>query len=295
MVCLLYSAGIPMLWFVAAMVCLGTYAMDKLMLLRLARLPPQFDQSLAHMFLGLIPLGIIAHCFWGIWMFSAAFWPRPPLGNSGEVLKRFEAERFPCANMLSEGTCMETAGCLWSEEACSINTASREYREHRSLSYFERLFNGVTIIYTLVSFYLVLRQLLLFLPMTKPAMQRVESLIWIGVLAIADGVRGKLLPLKQNRIVPTDEPEAVGPAEEEGDAEVGYRAAVENKMFGNSPIDYDIRTIGDYAEVLNYGNNMQQWKMLVPEDWKHEWLRRVPVASTPRPANPSGGAEGKTG
>jgi len=147
MVCLLFSAGIPLLYFVAGLVCFATYAVDKvceclcvfvcvcvcvcgyvrmhvcmhacmcvcvcvfvcgyvrmyvcmhacisvsvsvsvcvcaqIMLLRIARQPPQFDQSLTKQFLRIIPVGILLHSLWGVWMFSSAgMWPRPPSTHS---------------------------------------------------------------------------------------------------------------------------------------------------------------------------------------------------------------------
>ena len=40
-VCMSYSAGMPALHFVSSAFCLFTYLFDKVLLLRVARLPPQ--------------------------------------------------------------------------------------------------------------------------------------------------------------------------------------------------------------------------------------------------------------
>ena len=153
MVCLLFSAGIPLLYFVAGLVCFATYAVDKIMLLRIARQPPQFDQSLTKQFLRVIPVGILLHSLWGVWMFSSAgMWPRPPVFGLDKQFAKLENEMWPCLLQNSSAACAaKGAVCVWDQSQCSINTNSEEVVGYRAFNVFPRLFNGVTIIYSLIA------------------------------------------------------------------------------------------------------------------------------------------------
>ena len=49
-----------------------------------------------------------------------------------------------------------------------------------------------------------------------------------------------------------------------------YTEALEDKRFGNAASDYDIRHIGEYCSLLNFGDNGKIWKSVSgsPPDWR---------------------------
>lgn len=264
--CLLYSPGIPLLFFVASLLCLSTYALDKLMLLRVARQPPQFDETLSIMFLDMLPVGILIHCLWGIWMFSSGMWPRPVIFNLDKQFDKLEAEMFPCSAQPSVLDCA-TAGatCMWDNDECAINKASDEYMGYIAFQPMPRLFNGVTFVYSLCALLLLLRMLLLTIPVTRPLMDAVDWAVF-GIAKRALAFASALLT-KKNQVAPADaEEDSVKAAAPPGDAL--YTEALEGSFFGNASPDYDIGGCGMYGELLRYGDNMVSWNNVSPAHWQ---------------------------
>jgi len=77
-VTLLYSAGMPALLPIAATTFLLTYLMDRASFLRLYRIPPRYDHSLALYTTALLPYAILLHLAFAIWFLTS-----PVLLNDG--------------------------------------------------------------------------------------------------------------------------------------------------------------------------------------------------------------------
>merc|ERR1711865_778057 len=110
------------------------------------------------MFLDKLPVGILIHCLWGIWMFSSAMLPRPVIFNLDKEFEKVEAEMFPCAAQLSElacGAASKAGSCMWDNDECAIQTTSDVYMEYLAYQPMPRLFNGVTLVYTLFALMLL--------------------------------------------------------------------------------------------------------------------------------------------
>lgn len=69
-VTLLYSGGMPLLLPIAALTFLLTYLFDKISFLRLYRIPPRFDNSLAMYTTTLLPYAIFLHLAFALWFYS---------------------------------------------------------------------------------------------------------------------------------------------------------------------------------------------------------------------------------
>jgi len=238
-----------------------------------ARQPPQFDETLTLFFLDTLPVGILLHCLWGIWMFSSSgLWPRPVIFNLDEQFDKLEAEVFPCAAQLTTSACdARGPSCLWDDDSCFINTASDEYVAYNAFAPMPRLFNGVTFIYSLCGLLLLLRMLLHIVPVTRPVMDRVDAAVF------AAGKRVLALPgamlRKTNQVAPSPALEsgvhvAVAQCGAHNDGEALYKDALKGEMFGNGAPDYDIRHIGKYRELLQYGDNMVAWRSVSPAHWQ---------------------------
>lgn len=70
-VTLLYAGGMPLLVPIAALTFALTYLMDRVSFLRLYRIPPRFDQSLAMYTTTLLPYAIFMHLAFTMWFLSA--------------------------------------------------------------------------------------------------------------------------------------------------------------------------------------------------------------------------------
>lgn len=69
-VTLAYSSGMPLLLLLAA-VAFGTcYWVDMLLVLRYYRRPPQYDEALALLAGRLMPLALVLHLAFGVWMYG---------------------------------------------------------------------------------------------------------------------------------------------------------------------------------------------------------------------------------
>jgi hypothetical protein len=137
-------------------------------------LPPQYDEALTRQFLRVMPVAILFHFLGGIWMFSAAdMWPRPATFGLDEQFAKLQVEAFPCVRQTSELTCAQQgATCLWNSEArvCSINKANDDFVTYTTFDFMPRLFNAVTIIYSVCCLLFLLNLLLRAIPVTRPIM-----------------------------------------------------------------------------------------------------------------------------
>ncbi|KAJ1471068.1 hypothetical protein T484DRAFT_3546799 [Baffinella frigidus] len=70
-VAMLYSAGSPLLYLVAAAACLLSYLADKLALHKLYRTPPRYDASLAMLAGTMLPLSAFLHVAFAAWKYSS--------------------------------------------------------------------------------------------------------------------------------------------------------------------------------------------------------------------------------
>lgn len=68
---LLYSSGLPIMYFVGLVSLVVAYWIDKLNFVRLVRTPPQFDTALQIWTLKAMEYGVIAHLLMGMWMYSS--------------------------------------------------------------------------------------------------------------------------------------------------------------------------------------------------------------------------------
>jgi len=85
-VCLLYSSGIPILLLCASVTFGIMYSVEKLLLLRVYRTPPQYNDTIARLMVKCLPYAGIMHMLLGLWIYSArGTFPRPLL--SPEIQK----------------------------------------------------------------------------------------------------------------------------------------------------------------------------------------------------------------
>jgi hypothetical protein len=70
-VILIYSSGIPLLYFTGVLVYGSRYWVDKISLLRLYDSPPKYDERLNRHFLFWVPYAFLLHEAFAVWMFSA--------------------------------------------------------------------------------------------------------------------------------------------------------------------------------------------------------------------------------
>jgi hypothetical protein len=75
-VCMMFSAGLPLLWLVASFTFFTTYWFDKTTFLRSYRIPPRYDESLDEYAASVLPVAVVPHLLLAIWFFSA------PMTNS---------------------------------------------------------------------------------------------------------------------------------------------------------------------------------------------------------------------
>ena len=142
-------------------------------------LPPQYDEALTMQFLRVMPVALLFHFLGGIWMFSAAdMWPRPATFGLDEQFAKLQVEAFPCVRQTSELTCAQQgATCLWNAEArvCSINKANDDYVTYTTFDFMPRLFNAVTIVYSVCCLLFLLNLLLRAIPVTRPIMHLLDA------------------------------------------------------------------------------------------------------------------------
>jgi hypothetical protein len=70
-VTLLYAPGLPLLYWMAALTFLLQYWFDKVSFLRLYRLPPRYDHTLASTAVDALPYALIVHCAMAIWFYTS--------------------------------------------------------------------------------------------------------------------------------------------------------------------------------------------------------------------------------
>ena len=68
--CLLFSSGMPLLYFVFGFYISLQALMDRILLLRVCRRPAQYDEKLGLQFLKYLPVGLLFKTAFGFWMFS---------------------------------------------------------------------------------------------------------------------------------------------------------------------------------------------------------------------------------
>lgn len=69
-VSIVYSAGFPLLLPLAGLGFMLQYSVDKVMLLTFYRKPPAYDASMTRLLLSILPLAVLAHCGFALWMLS---------------------------------------------------------------------------------------------------------------------------------------------------------------------------------------------------------------------------------
>jgi hypothetical protein len=70
-VCMIFSAGMPILWIVGFVTFLVSFLVDKWAFLRVYRLPPKYGPTLARFATNMLPIGVLLHVFLATWSFSA--------------------------------------------------------------------------------------------------------------------------------------------------------------------------------------------------------------------------------
>ena len=81
-VCLMFSAGMPILWLVGAATFAATYWFDKITFLRSYRIPPRYDESLDEYAAHILPGAVVPHLMLALWFFSSPMTLSHPLGNA---------------------------------------------------------------------------------------------------------------------------------------------------------------------------------------------------------------------
>jgi RNA recognition motif-containing protein len=92
--CFMYASGQPLLLLVACVSFFFSLYIDKLTILRIARKPPMYDESVAMLFTQCIPIIVIIHLLIAIWTYSdltvvysrGAFLTAREVSNNNEVL-----------------------------------------------------------------------------------------------------------------------------------------------------------------------------------------------------------------
>lgn len=79
--CMLYSAGTPVFYLIAAATCLFTYIGDKLSLHYLYKTPPCYDDKLAVFTTAILPAAAVMHLLFGVWKYSSVM-PLVPVSQS---------------------------------------------------------------------------------------------------------------------------------------------------------------------------------------------------------------------
>jgi len=80
-VCMMFSAGLPLLWLVAAFTFFTTYWYDRITFLRSYRIPPRYDESLDLYAASVLPFAVVPHLLLGIWFFSSPMTHSMGLGS----------------------------------------------------------------------------------------------------------------------------------------------------------------------------------------------------------------------
>jgi hypothetical protein len=68
----MYSSGLPILYFVAFLSFFATYWVDKLLLFRYYRMPPNYSMGLSNSSIQIMKMSIVLHFFFGFFMYSYA-------------------------------------------------------------------------------------------------------------------------------------------------------------------------------------------------------------------------------
>jgi hypothetical protein len=69
-VCMIFSGGMPILWFVGWVSFLVCFLADKWAFLRVYRTPPKYGATLARFATGILPVGVLVHVIFATWTFS---------------------------------------------------------------------------------------------------------------------------------------------------------------------------------------------------------------------------------
>jgi len=193
--CFLYSSGMPILVLVAAVTFLVTYAIDRVQLLRLSVLPPQYDAKLALSVLKAFKYCIVLHLMFGCWVFSAQrdngnlMFPRPELPGGTLMGRQYDSllnRLFGCSQLLSPSECDKSPSCLWSLSSpagtstrlqqsddsgtCLVDRSSAAFKSYSFFDIQKRQLNWITLPYFIVTIIsvllLILKQTPLWLPLT---------------------------------------------------------------------------------------------------------------------------------
>jgi len=71
--CMLYASGMPILLLVGSIDMFMLYWADKISLLRVYATPPQYDESIAEMAVGIMPYAAWLHLIFGMWVYNHDF------------------------------------------------------------------------------------------------------------------------------------------------------------------------------------------------------------------------------
>eukprot|EP00494_Astrolonche_serrata_P024247 UN24505 len=71
-VCVMLSPMLPVLWLILAAISFGTYFFNKIQFLRISRIPPMYDETLAKMSIDMCFMGVKFHAVIAIWLYGFA-------------------------------------------------------------------------------------------------------------------------------------------------------------------------------------------------------------------------------
>mmetsp|Transcript_31926 Transcript_31926/g.68931 ORF Transcript_31926/g.68931 Transcript_31926/m.68931 type:complete len:449 (+) Transcript_31926:296-1642(+) len=153
-VCMLYSAGMPIMLLLVAFTFFVMFWVEKFLLLRVYRTPPQYGDGMAKMCMNVLPWAALMHLSLSLWIFSAGdTFPRPAVSSQvSEAADEFIASECGGNSTLATNT--------------SLTVVSRECEFLTTFNVAERLFNYVTIHVFL--FWLLLLLSLVFLRIIVP-------------------------------------------------------------------------------------------------------------------------------
>ena len=231
--CFLYSSGMPILVLVAAVTFLVTYAIDRVQLLRLSVLPPQYDEKLALSVLKAFKYCIVLHLLFGCWVFSAQradgnlMFPRPELPGGSFMGRQYDSilnRIFGCSQLLSQSACNASPSCLWSSSSsgghpsdwleksalsdgvgsCHVDRSSAAFKSYSFFDIQKRQLNWITLPYFLVTVISMTVVILKQTPLWPPLMllgNAISGLV-VKILCLPCSSLSFLAKLFSNRVAP---------------------------------------------------------------------------------------------
>ena len=231
--CFLYSSGMPILVLVAAVTFLVTYAIDRVQLLRLSVLPPQYDEKLALSVLKAFKYCIVLHLMFGCWVFSAQradgnlMFPRPELPGGSFMGRQYDSllnRVFGCSQLSSESTCNASMSCLWSSSSsgdhqsdwleksalsdgagsCHVDRSSAAFKSYSFFDIQKRQLNWITLPYFLVTVISMAVVILKQTPLWPPLMllgKAISGLV-VKILLLPCSSLSFMAKLVSNRVAP---------------------------------------------------------------------------------------------